>query len=83
MDWRIKDNLTIALNYLNRRIAKNSYNTIDDNKSVRLYSMRDIKPIFMLVMKKQKLDPLQSSIYIKEKFKSGQYLKLIDEEIAP
>lgn len=82
MDWRIKDNLTMALNYLNRRIAKNSCNTIDD-KSVRLYSMRDIKPIFMLVMKKQKLDPLQSSIYIKEKFKSGQYLKLINEEIAP
>lgn len=84
MDWRIKDNLIIALNFINKRLAIKSIEDKRRDVSTRFYSLREIKPFFMKKIETKKLTPLETSIYIKTEFKKGNYMNFIDdEEITP
>lgn len=76
-DWRVKDNLTIALNIINRRIAENSSIT-DDNletckgmNALGYISIGDLVGVLVRYVNKKKLPLLEASILLKSRAKDG------------
>lgn len=82
-DWRIYDNLVIAMNVINKEhVAKNYYKVKRRDATLQLCKEPQMMRLLLKVAKQRKISLYESSVYIKNAFKSGNYLgiKLLHTE---
>lgn len=73
-DWRIADNLTISLNLINTKHVRENFNTKKRDATLQMCSEYRLIRLMYKVAKVKQLPIYEATVYIKENFKTNNFL---------